>query len=133
MVPLQITRTQVVLPGIIASAVAIIFINYLYGKLMAERVGKDLMRDKKMGGKLDFLALQIQDGAKAFLQEEYKWLGYFVFFMAAILLILFSVAPSAGADSTQVRTVTENNILKTRADVHGINPQRPASTALHDT
>ena len=61
------------------------------------------MKSKGIGHKLDKLAAQIQDGAKAFLREEYKWLGYFVFVMAIILLILFSVSPGDGADNAALR------------------------------
>ena len=101
--PTEISKVEAVLPGIIVSVVALGFMKYLESKVMAARTGKDLMKSKKIGGKLDLLAGQIQEGARAFLMEEYKWLGYFVCVMAIILLILFSVSPSDGADSSQVR------------------------------
>jgi len=72
-------------------------------KLKAHRVGADLVKSKGIGHKLDMLAKQIQDGAKAFLEEEYKWLALFVCFMAIVLLILFTVAHDDGADASQVR------------------------------
>jgi len=99
------SRGAIVLPGIIASVLAFFFIYWLVTKLMAHRVGKDLVKSKGIGGKLDFLALQIQDGAKAFLQEEYKWLALFVAAMSIILLVLFSIAHDDDADASQgVRT-----------------------------
>jgi len=100
-----LTRTEVVLPGICCAGVAILFIKYLYDDLMEKPVGADLVKSHKIGFKLDSLALKIQNGAKAFLREEYKWLGRFVTGMAVILLIIFSVNPSKDADDTQgIRT-----------------------------
>ena len=77
-------------------------------KLKANRVGADLVKSKGIGHKLDMLAKQIQDGAKAFLEEEYKWLALFVCFMACILLILFTVAHDDTADITQVTNLASH-------------------------
>jgi inorganic pyrophosphatase len=94
-----------VLPALCASGVSIVFIYYLNSKLMKEPVGADLVKSHGIGHKLDFLSMQIKTGAKAFLAEEYKWLGYFVATLAIILLILFSVDYDDDADASQgVRT-----------------------------
>merc|ERR1719165_61754 len=55
---------------------------------MSKPVGKDIGFPK-----LDELALQIKNGAQAFLKEEYKWLGYFVAGLAITLLVIFSIQP----------------------------------------
>merc|ERR1719454_1937027 len=55
--------------------------------------------DKDIGfPKLDELALQIKNGAQAFLKEEYKWLGYFVAGLAITLLAIFSIQPVVELD-----------------------------------
>ena len=94
------------LPGILVSVVAFFFVQHLKGKLARERVGADLFKSKGIGGKLDGLSLQIKEGARAFLVEEYRWLAYFVAGMAIILVILFTVDYDEDkADATQgVRT-----------------------------
>lgn len=89
------------LPGIIVSLVAFLFVKFLKVKLMRERVGKDLYASKKIGGKLDALSLQIKEGARAFLVEEYKWLAYFVAGMAMVLCVLFT---AMNKDTQGVRT-----------------------------
>lgn len=91
-----------VFPGIISSLFAFLFITWLHTNLLNEPIGEDLFKAKKIGGKLDFLAKQIKDGAKAFLAEEYRWLTYFVLGMALVLLIIFSAAPDGDADASQV-------------------------------
>lgn len=86
-----------VLPALVMSAIAGVFIMYLRNKLMKAPTGKDLVESTKggdgppMGEQLDKLSKQIKDGAEAFLKEEYKYLTAFVFVMAIILAIIFSV------------------------------------------
>merc|ERR1719440_2388083 len=60
---------------------------------MSKPVGKDIGFPK-----LDELALQIKNGAQAFLKEEYKWLGYFVAGLAITLLVIFSIQPGIELD-----------------------------------
>merc|ERR1719326_1444302 len=60
---------------------------------MSKPVGKDIGFPK-----LDELALQIKNGAQAFLKEEYKWLGYFVAGLAITLLAIFSIQPVVELD-----------------------------------
>merc|ERR1719440_2603886 len=60
---------------------------------MSKPVGKDIGFPK-----LDELALQIKNGAQAFLMEEYKWLGYFVVGLAITLLVIFSIQPVVELD-----------------------------------
>ena len=59
-------------PGLVVSCIAFFFVQHLRSKLQKERVGADLYKSLKIGGKIDGLALQIKDGARAFLVEEYK-------------------------------------------------------------
>merc|ERR1719440_2554822 len=68
---------------------------------MSKPVGKDIGFPK-----LDELALQIKNGAQAFLKEEYKWLGYFVAGLAITLLVIFSIQPGA-ADAGQTLDARE--------------------------
>ena len=84
----NIQAWQMAVPGIIASFCAFLFIVVQRNKLMSKPVGKDIGFPK-----LDELALQIKNGAQAFLKEEYKWLGYFVAGLAITLLVIFSIQP----------------------------------------
>ena len=84
----NIQAWQMAVPGIIASFCAFLFIIVQRNKLMSKPVGKDIGFPK-----LDELALQIKNGAQAFLKEEYKWLGYFVAGLAITLLVIFSIQP----------------------------------------
>ena len=84
----NIQAWQMAVPGVIASFCAFLFIVVQRNKLMSKPVGKDIGFPK-----LDELALQIKNGAQAFLKEEYKWLGYFVAGLAITLLVIFSIQP----------------------------------------
>merc|ERR1719238_1760508 len=84
----NIEAWQMAVPGVIASFCAFLFIVVQRNKLMSKPVGKDIGFPK-----LDELALQIKNGAQAFLKEEYKWLGYFVAGLAITLLVIFSIQP----------------------------------------
>merc|ERR1712166_522594 len=89
---------------LIGSAIALVFCTVLYFMLSAYPVGpmtdeecageackldKDLQ--KKIGKEMNNIAKQVQDGAKAFLKEEYFWLSIFVVFMFCVLLVLFTL------------------------------------------
>merc|ERR1712159_196556 len=50
-----------------------------------------IKRQVEIGNKMKAIADEVQEGAKAFLREEYYWLGLFVLFMFAVLLVLFTV------------------------------------------
>ena len=89
----NIQAWQMAVPGIIASFCAFLFIIVQRNKLMSKPVGKDIGFPK-----LDELALQIKNGAQAFLKEEYKWLGYFVAGLAITLLAIFSIQPVVELD-----------------------------------
>jgi Na+/H+-translocating membrane pyrophosphatase len=45
----------------------------------------------EIGNKMKAIADEVQEGAKAFLREEYFWLSLFVIFMFCVLLVLFTV------------------------------------------
>ena len=89
----NIEAWQMAVPGVIASFCAFLFIVVQRNKLMSKPVGKDIGFPK-----LDELALQIKNGAQAFLKEEYKWLGYFVAGLAITLLAIFSIQPVVELD-----------------------------------
>merc|ERR1712127_762753 len=89
---------------LIGSAIALVFCTVLYFMLSAYPVGpmtdeecageackltKDLQ--KKIGKEMNNIAKQVQDGAKAFLKEEYFWLSIFVVFVFCVLLVLFTL------------------------------------------
>merc|ERR1711959_340084 len=46
---------------------------------------------KHIGGQMNHISKQVQDGAKAFLKEEYFWLSLFVSGMFCILVLMFSL------------------------------------------
>jgi len=75
-------------PGVVAGALALMFIMYLQGKIGKQRVGKDIGKPQ-----LDKLAGQVRRGSIAFLKIEYQYLAAFVTFLAIVVLILFSVQP----------------------------------------
>jgi K(+)-stimulated pyrophosphate-energized sodium pump len=53
------------------------------------RIPKD--EQVEIGKKMNRISQEVQDGATAFLKEEYKYLSLFVLLMFAILLVLFTV------------------------------------------
>jgi H(+)-translocating pyrophosphatase len=71
-------------PAVIAAACSFIFIAFLYTKIGAYKVGKDIGKPR-----IDELAQQIKEGSIAFLKTEYTFLAYFVAALAATLLLLF--------------------------------------------
>merc|ERR1719271_1204567 len=87
--PLNITAC--VLPGVGAGAISCAFALVQYFRVQAKPVGKDI--DCPL---LDTLAGQIKSGSKAFLKEEYKYLSFFVVFLAAALFLCFTAENDAG-------------------------------------
>merc|ERR1712028_153411 len=89
---------------LIGSAIALVFCTVLYFMLSAYPVGPmtdeecageacelDKELQKKIGKEMNNIAKQVQDGAKAFLKEEYFWLSIFVVFMFCVLPVLFTL------------------------------------------
>jgi len=90
---------------LIMSLVALVFCAVLYFMLKAYPVGPvsdaecneniiakmDMAKQKRIGAEMNNIAYQVQEGAKAFLREEYFWLSIFVAFMFCILLVLFTL------------------------------------------
>merc|ERR1719393_276761 len=78
-----------VAPALGASAVLVpIFIVFLHRRLMKKPTGKDI--DKPQ---IDELAACVKNGAKAFLKEEYKYLGVFVLILTVVLGLLYGLNP----------------------------------------
>merc|ERR1711865_322557 len=99
---------------LIGSVIALVFCTVLYFMLSAYPVGPKEVADcqpyvqdsdgkitsechlkqdlqMKIGKEMNNIAKQVQDGAKAFLKEEYFWLSIFVVFMFCVLLVLFTL------------------------------------------
>mmetsp|Transcript_22745 Transcript_22745/g.40579 ORF Transcript_22745/g.40579 Transcript_22745/m.40579 type:complete len:800 (+) Transcript_22745:33-2432(+) len=91
-------RLILVLPGIVASIFALVFVLVNMHQLAKLPTGKDINKPK-----IDQLSKQIKDGARAFLVAEYKYLSWFVAFLSAVLLIIFSLQYDA-TGSQGVRT-----------------------------
>jgi H(+)-translocating pyrophosphatase len=73
-------------PAVAAAACSFIFISFLYTKIASYKVGKDIGKPR-----IDELAAEIKEGAKAFLQTEYSFLAWFVVALAITLFVLFYV------------------------------------------
>ena len=78
------TPFSVAAPSIVASACSFVFISFLYAKLAKYKIGKDIGKPR-----IDELALEIKDGAIAFLKTEYSYLTVFVITLAGTLFFLF--------------------------------------------
>merc|ERR1719162_566926 len=88
---------------LIMSLVALVFCTALYFMLDRYPVGPETPEECnksatlttavqiKIGKEMNNIAKQVQDGAKAFLAEEYFWLAIFVAFMFCVLLVLFTL------------------------------------------
>jgi len=88
---------------LIMSLVALVFCTALYFMLDRYPVGPETPEECnksatlttavqiKIGKEMNNIAKQVQDGAKAFLKEEYFWLALFVAFMFCVLLVLFTL------------------------------------------
>jgi Na+/H+-translocating membrane pyrophosphatase len=91
---------------LIMSFIALIFCAALYLMLIGNPVGpkednecsekaqsdpEEMVKEKKIGAEMNEIAKQVQEGAKAFLKEEYFWLAIFVAFMFCVLLVLFTL------------------------------------------
>jgi Na+/H+-translocating membrane pyrophosphatase len=91
---------------LIGSVIALVFCTALYLMLKAYPVGPETAEECnqvaidagltketqiKIGKEMNNIAKQVQDGAKAFLAEEYFWLSIFVAFMFCVLLVLFTL------------------------------------------
>jgi H(+)-translocating pyrophosphatase len=75
---------NVTMPAFACSAVAFVFIGYLYTKIMSYPIGKDIGVPA-----IDSLSAQIRSGASSFLATEYKYLSFFVIALACTLYFLF--------------------------------------------
>eukprot|EP00618_Florenciella_parvula_P012503 CAMPEP_0119478954 /NCGR_PEP_ID=MMETSP1344-20130328/8449_1 /TAXON_ID=236787 /ORGANISM="Florenciella parvula, Strain CCMP2471" /LENGTH=798 /DNA_ID=CAMNT_0007513165 /DNA_START=84 /DNA_END=2480 /DNA_ORIENTATION=+ len=91
-------RLVMVLPGIVAALLALLFVLVNMTQLSKLKTGKDIGKPK-----LDQLSKQIKDGARAFLMAEYYYLAWFVAFLSVVLLVIFSLQYDA-TGSQGVRT-----------------------------
>jgi H(+)-translocating pyrophosphatase len=73
-------------PAFACSALAFVFIAYLYTRMTSFKTGKDIGIPR-----IDELSKQIKDGAIAFLKTEYAYLAVFVCTLAVVLFSLFFV------------------------------------------
>merc|ERR1712195_280146 len=103
--PCNMTIEHSMAVPLIGSAIALVFCTVLYFMLSAYPVGPMTDEEcsdpsactltkplqKKIGKEMNNIAKQVQDGAKAFLKEEYFWLAIFVAFMFCVLLVLFTL------------------------------------------
>eukprot|EP00928_Gymnodinium_smaydae_P064872 TRINITY_DN4810_c0_g3_i1.p1 TRINITY_DN4810_c0_g3~~TRINITY_DN4810_c0_g3_i1.p1 ORF type:complete len:843 (-),score=173.40 TRINITY_DN4810_c0_g3_i1:80-2518(-) len=90
--PESIQRWMVAVPPLGAAFVCLLFVLFLKRRLNRKPIGKDITQPK-----LDVLAAQVKSGSRAFLKEEYKFLGAFVFVLAAVLCALYIVNPVSGS------------------------------------
>lgn len=86
---------QASIPAFAASGLAFVFIFYLYTKIWSYPTGKDIGVPA-----IDDLALQIRNGAKAFLVTEYTFLAGFVLVLAGTLFGLFYVTATSDPMTT---------------------------------
>jgi H(+)-translocating pyrophosphatase len=83
--PLEVNFVLLVAPGLVAGLFSVCFAFCLRLVVMAKPTGKDIGHPK-----IDKLAAQVKSGAKAFLQEEYKYLSVFVLALGALLGLTFA-------------------------------------------
>ncbi|GMI08583.1 hypothetical protein TrVE_jg7390 [Triparma verrucosa] len=77
--------------AIVGAIIALIATFMFRLKLLKYEMGTDVMNN---------LQKKIQDGAKAFLKTEYYYLTFFVIFIFAILVIVFSVSTGSSINAT---------------------------------
>merc|ERR1719262_1337434 len=82
---LTVSSMMLVTPGLIAGLFSVCFAFCLRLVVMAKPTGKDIGHPK-----IDKLAAQVKSGAKAFLQEEYKYLAVFVAALGGLLGLTFA-------------------------------------------
>merc|ERR1719375_1752524 len=83
--PLEVNTMLLVVPGLVAGLFSVCFAFCLRLVVMAKPTGKDIGHPK-----IDKLAAQVKSGAKAFLQEEYKYLAVFVLALGFLLGLTFA-------------------------------------------
>lgn len=87
--PLKITEPfAVAIWGVVSGFLALVFTLVLRKAINGQKIGKDVNLPK-----LDFLADQIRSGSYAFLRIEYKYLSFFVAFLAIVLVVMFTLKP----------------------------------------
>eukprot|EP00929_Paragymnodinium_shiwhaense_P023938 TRINITY_DN14870_c0_g2_i1.p1 TRINITY_DN14870_c0_g2~~TRINITY_DN14870_c0_g2_i1.p1 ORF type:complete len:827 (+),score=205.05 TRINITY_DN14870_c0_g2_i1:59-2539(+) len=78
-----------VVPALGTSVVLVpAFVFFLYRRLMKKPTGSQI--EKPL---IDELSLQVKNGAKAFLKEEYKYLAVFVMILTVVLGVLYGLNP----------------------------------------
>jgi H(+)-translocating pyrophosphatase len=82
---LEVNLMLLVVPGLVAGLFSVCFAFCLRLVVMAKPTGKDIGHPK-----IDKLAAQVKSGAKAFLQEEYKYLAVFVLALGFLLGLTFA-------------------------------------------
>jgi len=88
--PADIETWMICAPPLCGAFLCLVFNCFLLRRIKAQSVGRDIEIPK-----LDKLAQQVKSGSIAFLKEEYKYLGIFVFLLAVVLCALYAVNPIA--------------------------------------